>query len=554
MAGQWMKTFGFTARLCRVLGACALAWGGVVVLGVLGAVGAGPASAQSASAQSVSGTLNAVTCPTATSCVAVGQNAAGTEGIVVPISNGIPGSTQLVSGTLDLNGIACPDASDCVAVGRAAVSEGVVVPITNGTPGNAGAVSGATQLNGVACSTASDCFAVGQEDTSFPPPGVVLPVTNGIPASPQLVSAQNLGLNLTGVACSSVTSCVAVGEDLTTSSSGEGAVVPITSGTAGGEGLAGGNALNSVACTATGNCIAVGNDQPMPLQPVGFIVPITGPGMAQDIAGMPTLSGIACPGSDNCIAIGGGLGNAGEQILPITNGSPGQVIAASPGTPILAAIACGDASSCVGVGGSSVVSLTPPTTSVLLPSNGATISGGTWLDAGASSPVGIASVTFEVSGGSVSGQMVGTGVLTLYGWIGGWDATDVPNGTYTLQSVATDKFGNSTTSAGVTVTVDNPPLQTAVIVPSNGATLSGSAAVLDASAIGTSDVTSVQFIVNGGSLSNHVVGTATLTLYGWIAEWDTTGTPNGTYTLQSVATEVGGTTATSSALNVTVQN
>ncbi len=191
---------------------------------------------------------------------------------------------------------------------------------------------------------------------------------------------------------------------------------------------------------------------------------------------------------------------------------------------------------------------------MLLPSNDATITGGSWLDAAASSPVGIASVNFEVSGGSISNQVIGTGHATLYGYIGGWDATDVPNGTYTLQSVATDILGNSTTSAGITVTVDNLPLHTTVLVPSSGATLSGSAAVLDASAGGTSDVTSVQFEVSGGSLSDHVVGTATLTLYGWIAEWNTTTVADGTYTLNSVATEVGGTTATSPGITITVAN
>jgi hypothetical protein len=51
-----------------------------------------------------------------------------------------------------------------------------------------------------------------------------------------------------------------------------------------------------------------------------------------------------------------------------------------------------------------------------------------------------------------------------------------------------------------------------------------------------------------------VVGTATPTFYGWVAEWNTTGVPNGTYTLQSVATETGGTTATSPAITVTVAN
>jgi hypothetical protein len=104
------------------------------------------------------------------------------------------------------------------------------------------------------------------------------------------------------------------------------------------------------------------------------------------------------------------------------------------------------------------------------------------------------------------------------------------------------------------VSVDNLPLTTAVLVPSNGATLSGTSAVLDASATGTSDVTSVQFELTGGTLSNDIVGTATLALWGWYVYWDSTSVPNGTYTLQSVATEVGGTTAASSGITVQVSN
>ncbi len=200
------------------------------------------------------------------------------------------------------------------------------------------------------------------------------------------------------------------------------------------------------------------------------------------------------------------------------------------------------------------VTVPPPTTSVNLPSNGSTVAGGVWLAAAAQSPIGVTSVRFEVSGASVSDLSVGTGADTEWGWIGAWDTTDVPNGTYTLQSVVVDKDGNSVTSAGVMVTVDNLALHTQVLVPSSGATLSGSSAVLDASAAGTADVTGVQFVVSGGSLSNQVVGTAALTLYGWIAYWNTTGVPDGSYTLESVATQTGGTTATSLAIAVTVHN
>jgi hypothetical protein len=51
-----------------------------------------------------------------------------------------------------------------------------------------------------------------------------------------------------------------------------------------------------------------------------------------------------------------------------------------------------------------------------------------------------------------------------------------------------------------------------------------------------------------------VVGTATATPYGWIATWNTTTVPNGNYTLQSVATDAGGTTAMSPGITVTVSN
>jgi hypothetical protein len=98
-------------------------------------------------------------------------------------------------------------------------------------------------------------------------------------------------------------------------------------------------------------------------------------------------------------------------------------------------------------------------------------------------------------------------------------------------------------------------LSTKVLVPSNGSALKGTAAVLDAAAAGASPVTGVTFDLSGGSLPKPVVvGTAIPTLYGWIAFWNTTTVANGTYSLQSVATDTGGTTATSPKITVTVSN
>jgi len=192
-------------------------------------------------------------------------------------------------------------------------------------------------------------------------------------------------------------------------------------------------------------------------------------------------------------------------------------------------------------------------TTVLIPSNGATVSGATaLLDASASSAAGISTVTFEVSGGALSDQVVATATPTLYGWLAEWNTTSVPNGTYTLQSVATFSGGVSGTSTGITITVDNAPPSTTVIIPSNNATVSGTSQVLDA--LASTGVTQVQYEITGGSLTDSVVATATPTLYGWLAEWNTTSVPNGTYTLQSVATFSGGVSGTSPDVTVTVFN
>ena len=193
--------------------------------------------------------------------------------------------------------------------------------------------------------------------------------------------------------------------------------------------------------------------------------------------------------------------------------------------------------------------VTPPSTDVLLPSNGATVTGGQVLDASASS--GVTKVQYELTGGTLSDAVIATASLTYYGWLASWDTATVPNGIYTLQSVATLSGGVTGTSPGVTVTVANAPPSTDVLLPSNGATVTGGQ-VLDASA--SSGVTKVQYELTRGTLSDAVIATASLTYYGWLASWDTATVPNGIYTLQSVATLSGGVTGTSPGVTVTVAN
>lgn len=96
----------------------------------------------------------------------------------------------------------------------------------------------------------------------------------------------------------------------------------------------------------------------------------------------------------------------------------------------------------------------PPSTSVLLPAAGATLSANQVLDAVASS--GVSQVQFEVSGNGMTDDVIGTAVPTIVGWLDSWNTTGVANGTYTLQSVASYAGGVSGTSPPITVTVANP--------------------------------------------------------------------------------------------------
>ena len=202
---------------------------------------------------------------------------------------------------------------------------------------------------------------------------------------------------------------------------------------------------------------------------------------------------------------------------------------------------------------------TPPSTAVIIPATGANLSGtSATLDATASASYGvtITKVQFVLTGGSYNETVLGTATPTLYGELFSWNTTTVVNGTYTLQSLATDGAGNTAYSPGITITVGNTPPSTAVIIPATGANLSGTSATLDATASAANGVgiTKVQFVLTGGSFNKLIVGTATLTLYGYLFSLNTTTIVDGTYTLQSLATDGSGNTTYSSPITVTIGN
>jgi hypothetical protein len=97
----------------------------------------------------------------------------------------------------------------------------------------------------------------------------------------------------------------------------------------------------------------------------------------------------------------------------------------------------------------------PPTTAILIPSNGATVSSTTTLGAKASDNRNVSRVEFHLTGGSYHDSRIGVATRTYYGWLFDWDTTSVPNGAYTLNSVAFDPAGNRARSPDISITVQN---------------------------------------------------------------------------------------------------
>ena len=93
---------------------------------------------------------------------------------------------------------------------------------------------------------------------------------------------------------------------------------------------------------------------------------------------------------------------------------------------------------------------TPPSVAITAPSAGATVSGAITVSATAADNVGVAGVQFELDGQNLGAED------TTSPYSASWNTASASNGSHDLTAVARDAAGNTTTSATVTVTVNNP--------------------------------------------------------------------------------------------------
>lgn len=183
-----------------------------------------------------------------------------------------------------------------------------------------------------------------------------------------------------------------------------------------------------------------------------------------------------------------------------------------------------------------------------------TINDGKWHQVAAVLQPG-SGVTFYVDGAAAplvaANIKANTNAFPLQFGITGW----TPYGNYFTGDVDQLRIYNRALAASEVAalyssdgggSVPAPPT-VSLTAPANSATVSGTVAV-SASASAGLGVASVQFQLDGASL-----GAADATAP-YSVSWNTTSSSNGTHTLTAVATDNGGTTATSAAVKVTVNN
>lgn len=133
-----------------------------------------------------------------------------------------------------------------------------------------------------------------------------------------------------------------------------------------------------------------------------------------------------------------------------------------------------------------------PTVSLTAPANGSVVSGSAVVvSATASDNVAMSKVEFYLD----SNVLLGSDTSAPYSL--NWNSTTFPSGAHTLSAVAIDTAGNRTTSASVSITLDNLAPTVTITSPLNNATINKNSTVtIAANASDNIGVTKVEFYVN----------------------------------------------------------
>ena len=314
----------------------------------------------------VAATCHAVSCPTSTFCVAVGQyhdTAGHSEPVVETLSNGswsaaeggLPSDTATDAGptffpNADLFSVSCSSTTSCVAVGGYVNATGTfngLIDTLSGTSWTAvttplpAIVSGTgSNLTGISCASASSCTAAGTfSDTSSRTNGLLVTLANGSWSATRAPEPPDGGTDGDGhqgadviqVSCASAAACTAVGFYENASGTEEGLInswngsawsattapLPANGGTAF-------SSLTSVSCAIATSCAAVGVYQDSGGKTWGLIDTLSGGAWTATQAPQPpnaqpeatqsaALFDVACPSPSFCMTTGSYAGPSGAS-------------------------------------------------------------------------------------------------------------------------------------------------------------------------------------------------------------------------------------------------
>jgi photosystem II stability/assembly factor-like uncharacterized protein len=285
--------------------------------------------------------VNAMACPTSTSCIAVGWNALGNDqaGVVLQTFDGGHSwriGPALPKGIGILHSVSCPTPTCCMVVGSSSDGSFGVALSTSSMGSQWSALSlpqGQRALSLVTCTTPGDCIVEGIRETTVGDlsSGELLSIlTTADGGSTWAQSASPLGgptgaANFKGLACSRPLRCLLVGDATPGDGSPTGVILASSDGgnTWASEPLPPDTTfLNAISCTSATNCVVVGggiearggNDRDILTTSDGGQTWLSRP--VPDA--VTQLAALSCPTASACVATGFGPSSNTSGIQPVS--------------------------------------------------------------------------------------------------------------------------------------------------------------------------------------------------------------------------------------------
>jgi hypothetical protein len=388
--------------------------------------------------------LSGISCPSSSTCFAVGSNSTGNAFVEQTTDDGghWTADTDGVTG-LGLNAISCADPVHCVAVGGVSLggiispSNSVLVTTTGGQTWEASTIPSVDgYLTSVSCPDVEHCWAtaaVGIVGVS-----TVAATTNGgvswtvLRWSAPPPPANESGLmssQLDAVACTTTLHCVVVGEAMyqtafPQSSENQGVISTTSDGGQTWQSqLVSAPVVTGISCPNTQDCVAVGQDSSYQVSSADGGATWTVSTLAsgtQIVAGnAPLINAISCSGTLRCIAVGEYVPSENATyetpvLATADGGTTWSSQASNPNDVDLQAVTCVTSSSCWAVGftakGSVVIhtvtgGVASPAVSAVTPAQGPAGGGESVTVTGTGFSAGVSSVHF--------GAVVATSVAVI---------------------------------------------------------------------------------------------------------------------------------------------